>query len=80
MKLGKPLALVHISVCTGAIGLMLATLLVASANAQQPPRQRCLEVSKSEYNIARKQKLLRNRFGDYVRTGRMLRRHYWYCT
>ena len=80
MKREKSLALIRNTVFTAVFAFMLAAFLVASADAQQPPRQRCLEVSKSEYDMARKQKLLRNRFGDYVRTGRMLRRHYWYCT
>jgi hypothetical protein len=64
-------------------GLTLA--LSSSSNAQQslqkqqPPRERCVTVTKREYDNARKKSLLRNRFGEYLRTGRVLRRRYWYC-
>jgi hypothetical protein len=51
----------------------------ASNAAPQPPNDRCRPASKLEYNSARKQYLLRSRFGMYVRTGWALRRHYWYC-
>jgi hypothetical protein len=57
----------------------LMALLSSSANAVQPPSDRCRAASKIEYDSARKQFLLRNRFGAYVRTGRIWRRHYWYC-
>ena len=60
------------------ITVMLA-LLCSSANAVQPPLDHCRVASKAEYDSARKQFLLRNRFGAYVRTGRIWRRHYWYC-
>ena len=62
-----------------AIGLALMALPISSANAQQPPREGCAAVTKSEYTSAMKEKLLRNRFGAYVRTGRVLHRFYWYC-
>jgi hypothetical protein len=54
-------------------------LLGSSANAVQPPSDHCRVASKIEYDSAKKQFLLRNRFGAYVRTGRIWRRHYWYC-
>jgi hypothetical protein len=62
------------------------TLLAASfaffsspASAVDTPADHCRAVSKIEYDSAKKQFLLRNRFGAYVRTGRIWRRHYWYC-
>jgi len=61
---------------------VIAAILVlpcSSANAVQPPSDHCRAASKIEYDSARKQFLLRNRFGTYVRTGRIWRRHYWYC-
>jgi hypothetical protein len=54
-------------------------LLCSPANAVQPPADRCRPASKIEYDSAKKDFLLRNRFGAYVRTGRIWRRHYWYC-
>jgi hypothetical protein len=53
--------------------------LCSPAKAVQPPSDHCRLVSKIEYDSAKKQFLLRNRFGVYVRTGRLWRRHYWYC-
>jgi hypothetical protein len=57
----------------------LLALLLSPANAVQPPSDQCRAVSKIEYDSARKQFLLRNRFGAYIRTGPIWRRHYWYC-
>jgi hypothetical protein len=51
----------------------------ASANAVQPPSEQCRAASKVEYNSAKKQHLLRNRFGFYLRNGPIWRRQYWYC-
>jgi hypothetical protein len=62
-----------------AVGAAILALLCSSANAVQPPSEHCRAASKIEYDSARKQFLLRNRFGAYVRTGRIWRRHYWYC-
>jgi hypothetical protein len=55
------------------------TLYSSSAHAVQPPSERCRVASKVEYDSAKKQYLLRNRFGFYVRNGRIWRRNYWYC-
>jgi hypothetical protein len=60
-----------------AISFMLSTS--ASNAAPQPPNERCRPASKLEYASARKQYLLRSRYGMYVRTGWALRRRYWYC-
>ena len=57
----------------------ILVFLCSSANAVQPPSDHCRAASKIEYDSAKKQFLLRNRFGAYVRTGRLWRWHYWYC-
>jgi hypothetical protein len=57
---------------------LLSLVLPFSANAAQPPRKGCYAVDKREYDSAKKQKLLNGRFGYYLRTGRVLRRSYWY--
>jgi len=62
-----------------AVAAAILALLCSSANAVQPPSDHCRAASKIEYDSAKKQFLLRNRFGAYVRTGRIWRRHYWYC-
>jgi hypothetical protein len=65
----------------GPLALIAATLVLlsSSAIAVQPPSDQCRAVSKIEYDSAKKQFLLRNRFGAYVRTGRIWRHHFWYC-
>ena len=68
-----------IGACTCAIGLMLIAFPSPSANAEQPPQDRCVAVSEQEYDSANRQKLLHTRFSTYARTGRLGRRHYWYC-
>jgi hypothetical protein len=62
-----------------AVVAAILAILCSSANAVQPPADHCRVASKIEYDSARKQFLLRNRFGAYIRTGRLWRRHYWYC-
>jgi hypothetical protein len=64
-----------------SLAVIAATLALfcSPAKAVQPPSDHCRVVSKIEYDSAKKQFLLRNRFGGYVRTGRIWRRHYWYC-
>jgi hypothetical protein len=68
--------------------IAVAAILIASScslanakslSAKEPPREGCRAVSKIEYGSAKKQYLLQNRFGGYVRTGRIGRRFYWYC-
>ena len=68
-----------IGVWTCAIGLMLIAFPSHSENAGQPPSERCVAVSKQEYDSADSQMLLRTRFSSYARTGQLGRRHYWYC-
>jgi hypothetical protein len=62
-----------------AVITAMLVFLGSPAKAVQPPSDHCRVVSKIEYDSAKKQFLLRNRFGGYVRTGRIWRRHYWYC-
>ena len=67
-----------------AATVAIAAMLVifprsAFSAAPQPPNDRCRPASKLEYSSARKQFLLRSRFGMYVRTGWAWRRRYWYC-
>jgi hypothetical protein len=63
--------------CT--LGLILILCHAPPAYAQQAPPARCSSVAKHEYDAAKKQNLLRGRFGGYLRTGRIGRRQYWYC-
>jgi hypothetical protein len=80
MKQGKLVALIGEKACTAVMGLVLIALPTPRVNAQQPPGERCRPASKIEYNAAKKQFLLTNRFGGmYLRTGRIWRRYYWYC-
>jgi hypothetical protein len=62
--------------------IAVATLMALSASAtkaQQPPAAACRKASKVEYDSAKENYLLRNKFGAYVRTGSFWRRYYWYC-
>jgi hypothetical protein len=61
-------------------GLVFGLLTGSSARAQQAPRANCVAVTKQEYNNARKTKLQQQRFGQYVRSGRVLKRFYWFCS
>ena len=66
-------------VVAAVIALAAGILVPLSANAQQAPRANCVAVTKQEYNNARKSRLQQQRFGEYVRTGRVLKRFYWFC-
>jgi hypothetical protein len=77
MKRKNLIALIGVWTC--AIGLMLIAYPSHSENAAQPPSERCVPVSKQEYDSADRQMLLRTRFSTYARTGQLGRRHYWYC-
>ena len=80
MKPGKLIALFDNGMFAAVIGLMLIAFPSSSANAEQPPRKGCRAVSKIEYDSAKREYLLRNRFGGmYVRTGHFWRHYYWYC-
>ena len=65
------------------LGALVALVLMSgsawAAAPVKPPHAGCSPVPKQEYNSARKQRLLRTRSGEYVRTGSVLRRHFWYC-
>lgn len=65
--------------CIAVIGTALFVIYSSSVNAQQPPWQECRAASKVEYNSAKRNYLLTNRVGMYVRTGHVWRRYYWYC-
>jgi hypothetical protein len=76
----KPAARFADTPCIAGIGALALVLSAASARAQpQPPSDRCRPASKIEYNAAKAQFLLTNRFGFYQRTGHVWRRFYWYC-
>ena len=66
-----------------ASAAMIASTLLAfpayAAKGQEPPWDGCTAVPKIQYDSAKKQYLLVNRFGSYVRTGRFWRHYYWYC-
>jgi hypothetical protein len=82
MKREELITFLENGVCTVAIGLMLTAFFPSACsalNAEQPPPKECAPVSKSEYDSAKKQNLLCTRFMRYVKTGRLLKRHYWYC-
>jgi len=63
----KVIALIGILACV--IGLMLTAAPFLSANAAEPPSERCLAVTKQEYDSANRHMLLRTRFTAYERTG-----------
>jgi len=67
------------SAAGGAIALLLSVFPCALANAANPPYEGCVAVTRQEYNAAKKQHLLRTRFTQYMRTGLLGRRQYWYC-
>ncbi len=67
------------SAAGGTILLALSALSHEPASAAKPPYAGCVAVTKQEYDSAKRQKLLRTRFGTYVRTGRLGRRQYSYC-
>ncbi len=77
MKRQNLIALIGVWTC--AIGLMLIAFPSHSENAEQPPSEHCVAVSKQEYDSANSQKLLHTQFSTYVRTGQLGRRYYWYC-
>jgi hypothetical protein len=77
MKRKTLIALIGVWTC--AIGLMLIAFPSHSVNAEQPPSEGCVAVSKQEYASADRQKLLHTRFSIYAKTGQLGRRFYWYC-
>jgi hypothetical protein len=79
MKRRKLIALFENGMCTAVIGLMLIAFPSSSVKAEQLPRGECRAVSKIEYDSAKREYLLRSRFGIYMRTGRLWRRYYWHC-
>ena len=76
MKRTRLSARVENAMWAAAVSMLVA---LSSVNAEPPPREGCRAVSKIEYNAAKSENLLRQKFGTYVRTGRFWRRFYWYC-
>jgi hypothetical protein len=74
----KLITLMLSGACAAVIGLMMLTL-PSAPGMSQPPAARCLAISKGEYDGAKREKLLRVRFGAYVATGRPWQHAYWYC-
>jgi hypothetical protein len=64
--------------CATVVGVMLLTYPFAPA-VSQPPTKRCVAISNGEYDGAKRDKLLRVRFGVYVKTGWFWSHSYWYC-
>jgi hypothetical protein len=62
-----------------AFAIVLAGASYPALAVSQPPRAGCLAVARQEYDAAKKKGLLRTRNGEYVRTGSVFRRAYWYC-
>jgi hypothetical protein len=54
-------------------------LLHSLAKAQKPPEAGCVNVTKTEYESAYRNKIS-NRHGYYERTREWLRLYYWYCS
>jgi hypothetical protein len=79
MKRAGFIARAENATCAALAVSMLVAVSASTANAQQPPRVGCRAVSKVEYDAARSEGLLRQKFGTYVRTGPFWRRFYWYC-
>ena len=82
MKREECITVIENGACTVVIGLMLtafSSFASSAANAEQPSPKGCAPVSKSEYDSAKRQNLLSTRFTRYVKTGRLLKRYYWYC-
>jgi hypothetical protein len=69
----------NLRVASMMAGVLLALLPPSPVHAQQAPRPNCVAVTKQEYDNARKSRLQQHRFGAYVRTGRVLKRYYWFC-
>lgn len=61
------------------IGAVLFAFPFSSANAQQPPQQTCISVTKTEFDSAY-EALTYDRFGYYERTREWWRSRYWYCS
>ena len=74
MKRKKIIALV-----AAVVGFMPMAFSASPLHAAQPPQEGCIAVPKIQYDSAKRQHLLQNRFSTYVRTGRPFRRHYWFC-
>jgi hypothetical protein len=68
-----------VTLIASVVGSTLLVFSPASADTEKPPQDGCVAVPKIQYDSAKQQYLLTNRFGVYLRTGPFLRRHYWFC-
>jgi hypothetical protein len=68
-----------IALCSALIASTFAASPCLAANSEPPPWEGCAAVPKIQYDSAKQKFLLVGRFGYYLRTGRFLRRRYWYC-
>jgi hypothetical protein len=61
--------------------VLLVVVLSGSltAFAASPPKAGCRPVSKLEYNIPKKENVIINHGGRYVRTGPFWQRNDWHC-
>jgi hypothetical protein len=62
-----------------AIGVLLSALPSLAVNAERPPSDRCIAVSKQEYGNAVRLNSLQTQFSVYARTGQLGTNHFWYC-
>jgi hypothetical protein len=81
----RPVATRHVknriaaAILSGVLIAALSVQAVRAAKVPSLPWPGCRLASKLEYQSAKRQYLLRNRVGEYVRTGRFWRRAYCYC-
>ena len=66
-------------ICIGSVGMAFSALPSRAVNVKRPSLDRCVAVSKQEYESAYRQNYLRTQFTEYARTGALGRHHYWYC-
>lgn len=78
MKPGKMSTRIAIGCRTAAIVVTLTAFFPSVARAEQI-LWGCMAVSKTEYNAAKRKKMLHGKLGNYRRTGHIWRRSYWLC-
>ena len=64
------------------VAVVITTSLLACTPAiakAVPPKEGCRPISKTEYNAAKREHLLRSRVRVYLRIGPFWRRQYWHC-
>jgi hypothetical protein len=63
----------------GFVFIAPSALPSRAVNAERRFPDRCVAVSKQEYESAYRQNYLRTQFTVYAKTGALGRQHYWYC-